>query len=135
MRIDGPAEEPAGGDLPVYRVELTEPAEMEVEAAYMGRLQFGQRAADRWYAGLIRAFETLARVPRGFPLAEDSDALGGEVRQFVYGKGGGAYRVLYRVIEPQGNEPGIVRISHVRHGAQRRFGTHERETNTENMDE
>ena len=123
MRTDDPAADANGGDLPAYRVELTEPAEAEVEAAYLGRLRFGQQAADRWYAGLVRVFGTLSGVPRGFPVAEESDALGGEVRVFVYGKGGSAYRILYRVIEPLGGEPGIVRISHVRHSARRRLTT------------
>ena len=108
--------------LPFYEVRLTEPAEQEVEAAYLGRMQFGQRAADTWYAGLGRKLVTLSRVPRGFPVAPGSESLGGGVRQMVYGKGGSAYRILYRVIEPEGEEPGIVRILHVRHAARQRLG-------------
>lgn len=108
--------------LPFYEVRLTEPAEQEVEAAYLGRMRYGQRAADTWYAGLGRALETLSRVPRGFPAAPESEVLGGGVRQMVYGKGGSAYRILYRIIEPRNEEPGIVRILHVRHAAQRRLG-------------
>jgi len=110
-------------DLPVYEVRLTEPAEAQVEAAYLSRLRFGQRAADRWYAGLGRALETLSRVPRGFVPAPESDALGGGVRQIIYGKGGSAYRILYRVIEPpEGDEPGLVRVLHVRHAMQQPLG-------------
>jgi plasmid stabilization system protein ParE len=109
------------GDLPSYEVRLTEPAEMEVEAAYFGRLQFGVQAAERWYAGLARAMESLAVFPRGFVLAPESEALGGDVRQLVYGKGRSAYRILYRVIDPSGQEPGIVRILHIRHASQKRL--------------
>jgi plasmid stabilization system protein ParE len=117
-----PPDEGNEDDLPVYEVRLTEPAEAEVEAAYLSRLRFGQRAADRWYAGLARALETLARVPRGFVPASESDALGGGVRQIIYGKGGGAYRILYRVIGPEGDNPGLVRVLHVRHAMQQRLG-------------
>ena len=95
---------------------------MEVEAAYLRRMQFGRRSAERWYAGLARALETLAVFPRGFPLAPESDALGGNVRQMVYGKGSSAYRILYRIIEPDSEEQGIVRILHARHAAQQRLG-------------
>ncbi len=108
-------------DLPSYEVRLTEPAEMEVESAYLGRLRFGMQAAERWYAGLARAMESLAVFPHGFAHAPESDALGGNVRQLVYGKGRSSYRILYRVIDPAGQEPGIVRILHVRHASQKRL--------------
>lgn len=103
-------------ELPSYEVRMTEPAEVEIEKAYLSRMKFGVRSADEWYAGLGRALERLPYLPRGYPLAPESDALEGEVRQMVYGKGGAAYRVLYRVIEPETpGEAGIVRILHVRH--------------------
>jgi hypothetical protein len=44
------------------------------------------------------------------------------VRQIIYGKGASAYRILYRVIEPGGNDPGIVRVLHVRHAMQQPLG-------------
>jgi plasmid stabilization system protein ParE len=71
---------------------------------------------------LTKAMERLAQLPRGFALAPDSDKLGGNVRQIIYGKGGGAYRILYRVIEPRDGDPGIVSIVRVRHAAQRLLG-------------
>lgn len=122
MRRDAPGNAAEEDDLPLYEVRLTEPAEAEVEAAYLSLLRFGQRAADRWYAGLGRVLETLSRVPRGFVPAPESDTLGGGVRQIIHGKGGSAYRILYRVIEPQGNDPGIVRVLHVRHAMQQPLG-------------
>ncbi len=122
MRRDAPGNAAEEEDLPLYEVRLTEPAEAEVEAAYLSRLRFGKRAAERCYADLGRALETLSRVPRGFVAAPESDALGGGVRQIIYGKGGNAYRILYRVIEPAGHDPGIVRVLHVRHAMQQPLG-------------
>jgi plasmid stabilization system protein ParE len=74
-------------DLPSYEVRLTEPAEVEIEKAYLSRMKFGARSADEWYAGLGSALERLSYLPRGYPLASESDALEGEVRQMIYGKG------------------------------------------------
>ena len=112
------AEEPI-----VYEVRLTEPAETEVEAAYFHRMRYGLPNAEDWYAGLGRALEGLSLFPRRFVLAPESDALGGGVHQMIYGKGQNAYRVLYRIIEPHEDEPGVVRVLHVRHVSRR----HQRE--------
>jgi plasmid stabilization system protein ParE len=100
---------------------VSEPAEIEIEAAYLGRMRFGLPTADRWYAGLARALESLAQLPRRRPVAPESDMLGGELYQMIYGKGRSAYRILYRVFEPEGDEPGVVRILHVRHAARQRL--------------
>jgi plasmid stabilization system protein ParE len=109
-------------DLPVYEVRLTEPAEIEVEAAYLGRMRYGQQVADRWYAGLAQALESLSQLPHRCPLAPESDAPRGEVRQMLYGRRGNAYRILYRVIEPEEGSLGIVRVLHVRHASRQRSG-------------
>jgi plasmid stabilization system protein ParE len=113
----------AAGDLPTYEVRLAEPAEIEIEAAYLGRMRFGLEAADRWYAGLARALESLSQLPRRYPLAPESDALGGGLRQMIYGTGRGAYRIMYRVFEPEEANPGVVRVLHVRHAARQRPGS------------
>jgi plasmid stabilization system protein ParE len=109
------------GHLPLYEVRLSEPAEIEIEAAYLGRMRFGLPAADRWYAGLARALESLSQLARRYPLAPESDMLGGEVRQMIYGRGRSAYRILYRVLDPKEGSPGIVRILHVRHAGRQRL--------------
>ena len=123
---------PPERDDPIrYEVLLTEPAEAEVEAAYLNQMRYGERAAERWYAGFARALETLSLFPKGFALVSSPDALDGDVRQMLYGKGNSAYRILYRVFEPEAEEElGIVRIQHVRHtrqhlGAPARNGDHD----------
>lgn len=101
-----------------YEVRLTEPAETEVDAAYLSRMQFGERAAQQWYARFARALETLAQFPHAFALAPGSRERGEDVRQMIFGRGNAAYRVLYRVIEPEEDLPGIVRVVHVYHAMQ-----------------
>ena len=109
-------------DLPEYQIEITDVADMEIESVYITWMRFGQKSADQWYAGLTKALENIAQFPRGFALAKDSDKLGGNVRQMIYGKGSAAYRILYRVIEPGDGDPGVVRIVRVRHAARRLIG-------------
>jgi plasmid stabilization system protein ParE len=116
------SEESKTGDRLVYEVRLAEPAEIEIEAAYPGRMRFGQSVADRWYAGLARALESLSQLPHRHLRAPESDMMGGEVRQMIYGRGRGAYRVLHRVFEPEEGTSGVVRILHVRHVARQRPG-------------
>jgi plasmid stabilization system protein ParE len=64
--------------------------------------------------------ESLSQLARRYPLAPESGTFGGEVRQMIYGRGRSAYRILYRVLEPEEGSPGIVRILHVRHAARQR---------------
>jgi len=40
---------------------------MEVDAIYLGRIQFGQKPAERWYADLLRALDSLSTFPAVFP--------------------------------------------------------------------
>ena len=84
-------------------------------------MRYGLQNAENWYAGLNRAIESLDTFPRRFVLAPESDLLGGNVRQMLYGTGRNTYRVLYRVIEPQGEYAGIVRILRLRHVSQQRL--------------
>ena len=110
-------------DLPaIYEVRITEPAEMEADAAYLGRMQFGMHAAQQWYAGLLRELDSLSQFPGRCAFAPESEALGGGIRQLLFGKGRDAYRILYRVIEPTSSNPGIVRVLHIRHASQRPIG-------------
>lgn len=99
----------------VYHVEYSEPAEQEIEQAYLWLFQHSPEFAVRWYAGLRAAVDSLAAMPRRW---ESTPEYGLNVRRMLYGTGGSRYRVLYLVIEPEENEmEGIVRILHVYHSA------------------
>jgi plasmid stabilization system protein ParE len=43
-------------------------------------------AAARWYAGLRRAVAKLAKMPERYPIAEESEQLGLNLRQMLYGR-------------------------------------------------
>lgn len=109
-----------------YLVEFTEPALIEVDAAYLWvSEQSGPEYAIRWYAGLFEAAQGLYSLPRVYAVAPENDIYGVEVRRLLYSgpsrrRGGNVYRILFYIIEPQEDEAeGVVRILHVWHGAKR----------------
>jgi len=67
--------------------------------------------------GLLAAIEDLGVFPERCPVARsESRHFGVMIRQLVYGKGVGRYRILYTVTDD------LVVVLHVRHGRRRRFG-------------
>lgn len=114
---DGSADEPV-----TYEVRLTEAAEAEVETAYFWYLGRSPEGATRWYAGLMRALDSLQQFPRRCQLARESERFSAEVRQLIYGSGRSAYRILFRVYEAEATDPALVRILHVRHAMRRAIG-------------
>src|SRR5579872_4000254 len=97
-----------------YRVEISEAAEAEAEAAYLWMLRRSPSAAARWYEGLLAAIGSLDEFPHRCPVARESHPFEREIRQLLYGKGRGAYRVLFAIVEPAGiAEQPVVRILHV----------------------
>jgi plasmid stabilization system protein ParE len=84
-----------------YRVELSEPAEAQMQDAYLSRSQVtSPDEALRWYKGLQAAIHSLNEWPRRFQMVEFLSHTGVEVRRMLYGSGRGAYHVIYRIIEP-----------------------------------
>lgn len=107
-----------------YQVELSEPAEVQVETAYLSRSRAtSPEEALHWYEGLQAAIHSLSEWPRRFQMVEFASRPDQEVRRMLYGQGRGAYHVIYRIIEPaggtqgdeadEGTSPGIVRVQSV----------------------
>ena len=61
----------------------------------------------------MTSLSSLGTQPRRCPLAPEADAFGEEIRQLLYGRRGGRYRILFRV------EGDAVLVLYVRHGARR----------------
>jgi plasmid stabilization system protein ParE len=103
-----------------YQVEISSVAEAEADQAFLWMAQqISQEAAKQWYQGLLHAIESLAKMPRRCPLAPENSAFSVEVRQLLYGKGRGKYRVIFTIIENSNNP--TVRILHIRHSAKQRL--------------
>ncbi len=90
-----------------YRVEFTDQANTEADAAYSWIAIDAPDNAFIWFEGLIDAIDTLRSFPERCVVAPESEELGQEIRQLLYGK----YRLLFTIVEQ------TVFVLHVRHGA------------------
>ena len=98
-----------------YRVIIEPPARANIDEAYLWIAERNPGAAIKWFNGLEKAVQTLEDFPQRCPLAEESKVFDVEIRQLVYGKRIGAYRILFTIQED------AVHVLHVRHGRRRRF--------------
>jgi plasmid stabilization system protein ParE len=102
----------AGEDEPqTYRADISDTADLEADAIFLWlNRNRGPEQADRWYRGLIAAFESLTLFLHRY----ESVPAQSQVRRMLYG----LYRVLYRIIEPAASDDvPTVRILRSIHGA------------------
>lgn len=99
-----------------YRVEILPPALADVEEAWAWMHARSPTRAARWRNGLLEALQSLATFPERCGLAPENDIFDEEIRQLLYGKRRGVYRVLFTI---RGD---VVTVLHVRHGARRFLG-------------
>jgi len=97
-----------------YRVDLHPEAERELRRAFEWLRERSPGAAERWRQGLLAKARTLGSFPERCPIAPESKKLGHEVRQLLYGRRSGRYRLLFVVHRR------TVTVLHVKHGAQQR---------------
>jgi plasmid stabilization system protein ParE len=95
------------------QVQISPQALAEAEEAYLWIRDKAPMTAARWYDRLMRAIGSLENNPETYPLAPEADAFAVELRQMLFGKRSGIYRILFTI---HGN---VVRVHHVRHGAQK----------------
>lgn len=94
-----------------YRV-ITQPrAEAEAEEAFQWIFDRSPEAAIRWYRGLREAIESLATDPLRCGLAPENEFFEPEIRQLLYGRRRGIYRILFTVRQD------VVSVLSVHHGA------------------
>jgi plasmid stabilization system protein ParE len=105
-----------------YRVDVSEAAEAEIDAAYLWVSRHSPEWAGRWHFGLLEAIASLSEMPGRCPLAPESGYFEDEVRQLLYGRGRNIFRILFAVHQAEDGEEATVRILHVRHAAQRAIG-------------
>jgi plasmid stabilization system protein ParE len=98
-----------------YRVVIQPSAAADIDAAYVWVNEQAPDASARWFNGLEAAIYSLEHFPERCPLAEESRAFTVTIRQLVYGKRVGTYRILFTVTAD------AVHVLHVRHGRRRRI--------------
>ena len=95
-----------------YRVVVTATARADAIGAFSWLADRSPDAAARWYDGLQKAITGLKKMPSRHPIAQDESAqLGITLRQKLYGRRKGVYRLLFSI------EDNTVTLHYVRHSA------------------
>jgi plasmid stabilization system protein ParE len=68
-------------------------------------------AAERWFNAIEAQINSLARFPERWPRGREDGLFKYELRQLVFGRRHGRYRVIFTIF------PDAVHVLHVRHGA------------------
>jgi mRNA-degrading endonuclease RelE of RelBE toxin-antitoxin system len=60
----------------------------------------------------MEVINSLKTFPRRCPIAPENEFFSQEIRQLLYGKGKGTYRILFTIIDD------VVSVLHIRHSSQ-----------------
>ncbi len=107
---------PNADEEKVYAVRLAGSVGRRLVAEYaLQEEQSGPEAADRWRDRMLEAIESLATLPgRGAIARENPLFPNATVRQRLFAR----WRLLYTVHEADEDDPPIVWVRHIRHGAE-----------------
>ncbi len=106
-----------------FTVETSDVADAEIDAAYLQLSARNPEFAGRWLEGIYRTLDTLSLFPTRHARVAESDVLGREVRRMLYRNGRTIYRILFTLIDADGDgEADTVRVLRVRHGARQSLG-------------
>ena len=94
-----------------FQVRVTSAAERDMDEAFDWYLEQSSSAALSWQEQLAEALRSLETFPERCPLAPDHAFLRRAVRQLVFGRRRGPYRLLFEVGERK------VFVLRLRHGA------------------
>jgi plasmid stabilization system protein ParE len=102
-----------------FQVIFRARAEADIAAAVTWLARNNAAAAARWRTGLFRIVENLETNPDRYPVADESADLGLDLRELLYGRQRGVYRILFTI------EGQTVNVLRVRHAAQDRLSAGE----------
>lgn len=97
----------------VYRVEVAQAAEAELEALYFWVVSRARSQGAAWFNGLERAVLALNEYPERCPVAPESAEPDRPIRVLRYGRKPHVYLVFFTV----DTRTRVVRVLHVRRGA------------------
>lgn len=81
-----------------FRVELTDKAEADVESVLVWfHQQQAGKAGGRWFAQLMEKLETLENRPERCPRAVESQDIGEDIRELLFGRERYKYRILFKI--------------------------------------
>jgi plasmid stabilization system protein ParE len=94
-----------------FTVVITRTAREQIADAANWIFRRSPDAAMKWLDGIEQTIAELSEFPTRCPLAPESDVVGSEIRQQLYGRRQHKYRILFAI---RGDK---VHVLHVRHGA------------------
>jgi plasmid stabilization system protein ParE len=94
-----------------YKLIIQPPAMADLDEAYQWIAERSPENAVHWFNRFVEALHTLEQFPSRCAVAPESENVGREIRQLIYGRRAGAYRALFVI---QNDE---VHILHIRHAA------------------
>lgn len=97
-----------------FQVVYSQNAQDEIEAAYRWIAQSAPVAAGAWRDELILRVETLTKNPLAYPRATEGTKVVEDIRQLLFGKRNGQYKILYTVC---GNEVVVLSLRRSRRKA------------------
>jgi plasmid stabilization system protein ParE len=96
-----------------YRIAIEATAEREIRAIVRWKTENASpTVAARWYNGLLKKVATLRTHPTRCPIAAENDKFPFEIRELLYGRRRGVFRVIFTILDD------TVCILFVHHGAQ-----------------
>jgi len=95
-----------------YRVVFQPRAIANLDEQYQYIAKDNPAAAAQWFNRFVDALEGLSKFPERCPVAPESELVGREIRQFLFGKRSGARRACFAI------DGDTVRILCIRHSAQ-----------------
>ncbi len=82
-----------------YKVDISIPALQDAEDAFLQIRQFNLEASKSWYEGLLESVFSLEEFPNRCPIAPESEIIGREIRQLLYGKRRQIYRIFLKFLK------------------------------------
>ena len=94
-----------------YRVELTARAEADLDEILSGIQRHAPNMTAAWYFRLMASINALDQLPDRCSLADEGKDLGCELRELIFGKRRGTYRILFLIVDE------TVQVLHIRRAA------------------
>jgi plasmid stabilization system protein ParE len=94
-----------------YNLIIQPPALADLDEAYRWIAERSPENAAHWFNGFLEALHRLEQFPDRCGVAPESEQVGREIRQLLYGRRAGVYRALFVV------EKDEVHVLHIRHAA------------------
>ncbi len=106
-----------------FTVVTSDVAEAEIEAVFLSLFLRNPEFAARWLEGLNRVIAALDTFPSRHARVDEGGLQGQEIRRVVYRNGRTVYRILFTLLDADGDgKDDTVRVLRVLHGARRPLG-------------